>query len=113
MFFHALQGMSTGAGLSVSRAGIRDVFSPHAQRVTSHMTIYAGVVPAIAPRVGGLLSVRRLALDVLASGRCRRLAPAGEPALVAQDLASVAAAAMQRVAFVAEQLSLANNPRFR
>lgn len=105
VFFHAMHGMSTGAGIGVSRAGIRDV-SP-ALRVKSHMTIHAGVVPAIAPRVGNLLLVRRLARDVLASGRCRRLAPSGEPALVAQDIASVAAAAMRRVAFLAEQLSVA------
>ena len=58
MFFRALQGMSTGAGIVVSRAIIRDMFPPaDAQRVMSQVTIYFGVAPAIAPMVGGFLFV--------------------------------------------------------
>jgi DHA1 family bicyclomycin/chloramphenicol resistance-like MFS transporter len=54
--FRALQGMSAGAGMIVSRAIIRDMFPPaDAQRVMSQVTIYFGVAPAVAPMVGGLL----------------------------------------------------------
>ncbi|WP_246294884.1 multidrug effflux MFS transporter [Schlegelella koreensis] len=54
--FRALQGMSAGAGIVVSRAVIRDMFPPaDAQRVMSQVTIYFGVAPAIAPMVGGFL----------------------------------------------------------
>jgi MFS transporter, DHA1 family, multidrug resistance protein len=56
--FRALQGMSAGAGMIVSRAIIRDVFPPaDAQRVMSQVTIYFGIAPAVAPLVGGLLFV--------------------------------------------------------
>ncbi len=56
--FRALQGLSAGAGIVVSRAVIRDIFPPtQAQRVMSQVTIFFGVAPAIAPMVGGWLSV--------------------------------------------------------
>ena len=56
--FRALQGLSTGAGMVVSRAIIRDMFPPEdAQRVMSQVTIYFGVAPAIAPVIGGWLFV--------------------------------------------------------
>jgi MFS transporter, DHA1 family, multidrug resistance protein len=56
--FRALQGMSAGAGMVVSRAIIRDMFPPaDAQRVMSQVTIYFGVAPAVAPLVGGWLFV--------------------------------------------------------
>ena len=56
--FRALQGLSTGAGIVVSRAVIRDMFPPaQAQKVMSQVTIYFGVAPAIAPIVGGWLFV--------------------------------------------------------
>jgi DHA1 family bicyclomycin/chloramphenicol resistance-like MFS transporter len=59
VFFRALQGLSTGAGLVVSRAVIRDMFPPdQAQKVMSQVTIYFGVAPAIAPIIGGWLFVR-------------------------------------------------------
>ena len=58
VFFRALQGLSTGAGIVVSRAVIRDMFPPaQAQQVMSQVTIYFGVAPAIAPMVGGWLFV--------------------------------------------------------
>ena len=58
VFFRAVQGMSAGAGMVVSRAIIRDLFPPsEAQRVMSQVTIYFGVAPAIAPIVGGFLFV--------------------------------------------------------
>ena len=56
VFFRALQGMSAGAGMVVSRAIIRDMFPPaDAQRVMSQVTIYFGIAPAVAPLFGGLL----------------------------------------------------------
>jgi MFS transporter, DHA1 family, multidrug resistance protein len=58
VFFRALQGLSTGAGIVVSRAVIRDMFPPNqAQKVMSQVTIYFGVAPAVAPIVGGWLFV--------------------------------------------------------
>jgi DHA1 family bicyclomycin/chloramphenicol resistance-like MFS transporter len=59
IFCRALQGLSTGAGIVVSRAVIRDMFPPaQAQRVMSEVTIFFGVAPAVAPLVGGLLYSR-------------------------------------------------------
>jgi len=58
VFFRALQGMSAGAGIVVSRAVIRDMFPPaDAQRVMSQVTIYFGVAPAVAPMIGGFLFI--------------------------------------------------------
>ncbi len=58
VFFRGLQGLSTGAGIVVSRAVIRDVFPPaQAQKVMSQVTIYFGIAPAIAPIIGGWLFV--------------------------------------------------------
>jgi multidrug resistance protein len=58
VLFRGLQGLSTGAGIVVSRAVIRDMFPPaEAQRVMSQVTIYFGVAPAIAPIIGGFLFV--------------------------------------------------------
>src|SRR5512141_233392 len=54
VFFRGLQGLSTGAGIVVSRAVIRDMFPPaQAQQVMIHF----GVAPAIAPIIGGWLLV--------------------------------------------------------
>ena len=53
----ALQGFSTGAGIVVSRAVVRDIFRPaEAQRVMSQITIFFGVAPAVAPMIGGVFS---------------------------------------------------------
>jgi DHA1 family bicyclomycin/chloramphenicol resistance-like MFS transporter len=58
VFFRGLQGLSTGAGIVVSRAVIRDMFPPaEAQKVMSQVTIYFGVAPAIAPIIGGWVFV--------------------------------------------------------
>jgi len=56
IFFRAVQGLSTGAGVVVSRAIVRDMFAPsQAQKVMSQVTIFFGIAPAIAPMVGGWL----------------------------------------------------------
>ncbi len=58
VFFRLLQGLSTGAGIVVSRAVIRDMFPPaDAQRVMSQVTLFFGIAPAVAPIVGGFLYV--------------------------------------------------------
>ena len=58
VFFRAMQGLTTGAGIVVSRAVVRDMFPPaQAQKVMSQITIYFGVAPAIAPIIGGWLFV--------------------------------------------------------
>ncbi len=54
IFFRGMQGLSTGAGIVVSRAVIRDMYPPsQAQKVMSQVTIFFGVAPAIAPMIGG------------------------------------------------------------
>ena len=58
IFFRAMQGLSTGAGIVVARAIIRDMYAPsQAQKVMSQVTIFFGVAPAIAPMVGGWMLV--------------------------------------------------------
>lgn len=58
IFFRAMQGLCTGAGIVISRAVIRDVYPPsQAQKVMSQVTIFFGVAPAIAPMVGGWLLI--------------------------------------------------------
>jgi DHA1 family bicyclomycin/chloramphenicol resistance-like MFS transporter len=52
----ALQGLSAGAGMVVSRVIVRDLFPPvEAQRMLSQITLWFGLAPALAPLVGGLL----------------------------------------------------------
>lgn len=58
VLFRAVQGLSAGAGIVVSRAIIRDMFAPsQAQQVMSQVTLFFGVAPAIAPIVGGWLLI--------------------------------------------------------
>jgi len=58
VFFRAVQGLCSGAGMVVSRAVIRDMFPPEqAQMVMSQVTIYFGIAPAVAPVIGGWLFV--------------------------------------------------------
>jgi DHA1 family bicyclomycin/chloramphenicol resistance-like MFS transporter len=52
--FRALQGLSSGVGLIVGRAVIRDVLhGPDAQRLMSQVSMIFGIAPAVAPIVGG------------------------------------------------------------
>jgi len=54
--FRALQGLSSGAGVVVGRAIVRDRYhGPDAQRVMSQITLYFGVAPAVAPIMGGII----------------------------------------------------------
>jgi MFS transporter, DHA1 family, multidrug resistance protein len=50
----ALQGMSAGAGMVVSRAIIRDLLDgPAAQRLIAHTGMIFAIAPAVAPVIGG------------------------------------------------------------
>lgn len=54
--FRAVQGLSAGAGVIISRAMVRDVYADaQAQRTMSHIAMIFGLAPALAPVVGGLL----------------------------------------------------------
>lgn len=54
--WRALQGVTAGAGIVVSRAIVRDLYDgPAAQRLMSQITMMFALAPAIAPIVGGLL----------------------------------------------------------
>ena len=56
IFFRVLQGLSTGAGIVVSRAVVRDMYAPQqAQKVMSQITLFFGIAPALAPLIGGVL----------------------------------------------------------
>lgn len=55
-FFRALQGASGGAGNTVARAMVRDLFEgAQAQRVMATVQMLFGIAPAVAPIIGGLL----------------------------------------------------------
>lgn len=59
VFFRAVQGLASGAGIVVSRAVIRDLFPPdQAQKAMSQVTVWFGVGPAVAPVIGGWLYVQ-------------------------------------------------------
>ena len=89
VFFRGLQGLSTGAGIVVSRAVIRDMFPPaQAQKVMSQVTIYFGVAPAIAPIIGGWLFVHAgWHCDLLVPHRRGRGAVDGQLEAAARDAA--------------------------
>lgn len=54
LLFRALQGLSSGVGLIVGRALIRDVLhGDDAQRLMSQVSMIFGIAPAIAPVIGG------------------------------------------------------------
>ncbi len=56
ILWRMLQGISTGAGVVVGRAMIRDLYQEEdAQRLMSMVTLFFALAPAIAPIVGGLL----------------------------------------------------------
>jgi DHA1 family bicyclomycin/chloramphenicol resistance-like MFS transporter len=58
IFFRAMQGLSTGAGIVIARAVVRDMYAPsQAQKVMSQITLFFGAAPAIAPLLGGWLLI--------------------------------------------------------
>ena len=55
-FWRAMQGVTAGAGIVISRAIVRDLFDgPPAQRLMSQITMMFALAPAIAPVIGGWL----------------------------------------------------------
>jgi len=56
ILWRMLQGMSTGAGIVVGRAMIRDLYDEEdAQRLMSMVTLFFALAPVVAPIVGGFL----------------------------------------------------------
>ncbi len=56
LIFRFLQGCSTGAGMIVGRALVRDLYQgPDAQRVMAMISMFFGIAPAIAPVIGALI----------------------------------------------------------
>lgn len=55
-FWRAMQGMTAGAGIVISRAIVRDLYDgAPAQRLMSQITMMFALAPAIAPVIGGWL----------------------------------------------------------
>jgi DHA1 family bicyclomycin/chloramphenicol resistance-like MFS transporter len=55
-FFRALQGMTSGAGIVLGRAVVRDLMhGAEAQRLLSHISMMFALAPAVAPVMGGWL----------------------------------------------------------
>ncbi len=55
-FFRALQGMTSGAGIVLGRAVVRDLMhGAEAQRLLAHISMMFALAPAVAPVLGGWL----------------------------------------------------------
>ncbi len=55
-FWRAMQGITAGAGIVVSRAIVRDLYhGAHAQKLMSQITMMFALAPAVAPVIGGWL----------------------------------------------------------
>lgn len=55
-FWRAMQGVTAGAGIVISRAIVRDLFDgAEAQRLMSQITMMFALAPAVAPVIGGWL----------------------------------------------------------
>ena len=55
-FWRAMQGVTAGAGIVISRAIVRDLFDgAEAQRLMAQITMMFALAPAIAPLIGGWL----------------------------------------------------------
>ena len=95
-FWRAMQGITAGAGIVVSRAIVRDLFDGSAaQRLMSQITMMFAFAPAIAPVIGGWLQTYLgwrsvFAFLVLATGTlwlaCWKLLPETLPPAKRQSL---------------------------
>lgn len=57
-FWRGMQGVSSGAGIVISRAIVRDLYDgADAQRLMSRITMMFALAPAVAPVIGGWLQV--------------------------------------------------------
>lgn len=55
-FWRAMQGITAGAGIVISRAIVRDLYDgAPAQRLMAHITMMFALAPALAPLIGGWL----------------------------------------------------------
>ena len=55
-FWRAMQGITAGAGIVISRAIVRDLYDgPAAQRLMAQITMMFALAPALAPVIGGWL----------------------------------------------------------
>ncbi len=55
-FWRAMQGVTAGAGIVISRAIVRDLYDgPAAQRLMAQITMMFALAPALAPVIGGWL----------------------------------------------------------
>jgi DHA1 family bicyclomycin/chloramphenicol resistance-like MFS transporter len=58
LVFRALEGMTGGAGMTVARAVVRDLYDGvQAQKLLSVITMLFGFAPAIAPVIGGWIDI--------------------------------------------------------
>lgn len=95
-FWRAMQGMTAGAGIVVSRAIVRDLYDgPEAQRLMAQITMIFALAPAIAPVIGGWLQsafgwrsifVFMVAGCLLLWASCLRLLPETLPPAQRQSL---------------------------
>ncbi len=95
-FWRAMQGVTAGAGIVISRAIVRDLYDgAEAQRLMSQITMMFALAPAIAPLIGGWLQTffgwrSVFAFLVLATGAlwlaCWRLMPETLPPEKRQSL---------------------------
>lgn len=95
-FWRAMQGITAGAGIVISRAIVRDLFDgAAAQRLMSQITMMFALAPAIAPVIGGWLQTlfgwrSIFAFLVLATGAlglaCWKLLPETLPPAKRQSL---------------------------
>jgi MFS family permease len=71
-FWRAMQGITAGAGMVVSRAIVRDLFDgAAAQRLMSQITMMFALAPAIAPVIGGWLQTLSAGVPFSPSWSCR------------------------------------------
>jgi len=113
-FWRALQGVTAGAGIVISRAIVRDLYDgADAQRLMAQITMMFALAPAIAPVIGGWLQTAFgwrsvfafLALSTLALWiACLRLLPETLPPERRQSLRPAYLASTYRKVF--------SSPRF-
>lgn len=95
-FWRAMQGVTAGAGIVISRAIVRDLFDgPAAQKLMSQITMMFALAPAVAPVIGGWLQtlfgwrsvfVFLVLFSVLLGAACWKLLPETLPPARRQSL---------------------------
>ena len=95
-FWRAMQGVTAGAGIVISRAIVRDLFDgASAQRLMSQITMMFALAPAVAPVIGGWLQTLfgwrsifafLVAATAILGFACRKLLPETLPPEKRQSL---------------------------